>query len=275
MNKDSTNPANYEGGNCLYNCPNEYPYEYTKENNIVVCLQALPDGYSYELKDGSKSYIDDCSKISKFFDGNKCVDECKRKDSSGNVYYIYYYIKDGKKYCIDSCLSVENESGFKHSLESKNSHQICIENCPASSNYYFEDNYTCLDNCLYGYVDTDNNGKETNKCLHSCFTSNSGNNKHIINGNICSKTCTDEEPFAIIRNDGTIKCTTSCEKDDSELKYYSINEFDEKYICLKTCSKKIFGKKCLDQCPDGMSEELNKCITKCEKPYFVNWRMCR
>ena len=272
LNVNSTNIVQYEKGNCLNKCPDEYPYEYTdiNNNNQILCLKILPNGYHYyELSDGTKKCIEDCSTISKYFDGDRCVDECKRKDANNNEYFIYYYIEENgnKKKCIESCNSVENTSGFKHSLEAKSSHQECIENCPDTYKYYFENNYTCLDNCLYGYIDTDSEGKETNKCLASCLTSDEGKNNHIINGNKCSNKCPEnEEPFSIILNNGVIKCSSSCQKENYD--YYSLNESGEKYLCQNTCSKKKYGKLCLDECPKGMYDEINVCRTNCTKPYF-------
>ena len=273
LRKDSEEIVYYEEGNCLNKCPNEYPYEYTDKynNNEILCLKERPDDcYYYELKDGTKKCIEDCFTVSKYYDGNQCVDECKRKNEREEDYYIYYYInEDGKKRCIDSCMSQENLSGFKHSFEAKNSHQECIEGCPDSYKYYFEDNYTCLDSCLYGYIDTDENGEETNICLHSCLTSCNGKNNHIINGNKCTDKCTEnEEPFSVIGSNGVVKCTSTCENEYQELKYYSINESNEKYLCLKTCEKKKFGKQCLDECPKGTYDEVNECKTTCTKPYF-------
>ena len=270
LNKDSHDVVNYREGNCLNKCPNEYPYEYTDKNNNnqILCLKQLPENYYYyELSDGTKICIEDCSTISKFIDGDKCVDECKRKDEQNRDYYIYYYIdKDAsqKKICIDSCNNNDNNSGFKFSLEAINNHQECIEHCPDAYKYYFEDNYTCYDNCLYGYIDTNSEGMETNKCLSSCLTSNGGQNNHIINGNKCSNKCPEyEEPFSILLDNGVIKCSSSCQND-----YYSIDESGEKYLCLKTCSKKKNGKQCLNECPKGMYDELNVCRTNCTKPYF-------
>ena len=267
LEDDQNNIPVFPTSNCVTKCPEDYPYEMTK-NNKIYCLKNLPDSYYYYItEDGTKKCIDDCNKISKFIKGEECVDECKRIEN-GNPIYEYYYIKDGKKICISSCMNNENENeNERKALKANDNHQQCIETCPDYYKYYYPQDNLCLNNCGNGFIDTDTEGKETNKCLTSC----TGDNKYIIKGNICSKECTQEEPFQIkIPGSDIIKCTSNCINEDTNLIYYSININGEKYEyeCLSFCTKKIFGNQCLDECPKGLYLESNKCMTNCTKPYF-------
>ena len=257
-------PQIYSEGNCLNKCTEDYPYEFTDSENKVFCLKNLPGNYYfYSLNNVTKICIDDCSKISKYTYGNECVDECVKMENGQSTYKYYYISDDNKKICVDSCK--DNENDYQYSLLAKSQHQECLQKCPENYKFYYDDKKICLDYCGDGgFFDIEEIEKENIKCLTSC----NGNNKHIINGNICSNNCTNEEPFSIKMSEGIVKCTSNCQNENNNYKYYSINSSGEKYECLITCNYFIFGNQCLKNCPNGLYEELNECKSKCTKPYF-------
>ena len=256
-------PQIYSEGNCLDKCTEDYPYEFTDSENKVFCLKNCPtDFYYYKLNNITKKCVDDCSKISKYTYGDECVDKCKKTENGKPIYKYYYIDENKKKICVDSCK--ENQNDYKYSLLAENDHQECLNKCPENYKFYYDDKKICLSKCENGFFDIDDIEKENIKCLTSC----NGNNKHIINENICSNNCTNEEPFSIKKLDGIVKCTSNCKNEDENYKYYSINSSGEKYECLIHCDYLFFGNQCLKKCPNGLYEESNNCTTKCNKPYF-------
>ena len=191
--------------------------------------------------------------------------ECKRGTN-----FIYYNPENNE--CLDDCKT----SLEKFSLNAVDSHQPCLNECPTRYEYYFDNNKKCLTKCENGYVEDISSSK---KCVDKC-----GNDKYIINGDICADKCTKDEPFykkdersesgQIITN---YKCDLKCGDGEKYVKRSTLtdehnNEYNV-YECLVSCPPNYYeyGNKCLEHCPEEMfySSE-DKCILKCLDKFEKN-----
>jgi hypothetical protein len=255
IEKRSENIIKSSQGNCVSECPEDYPFE-SEDGNF--CLFTCPKNYF--MSGTTKKCIDDCKNIGKFyFEGEKeCVDSCSKKIS--NQLTNYYY--DSDNICRISCKAIE-----KFSLEATDSPQKCLIKCPDSKKYYFESNNICLPSCNKGFYKSENE----NICVTQCESK-----QFVINDNICNNNCTDKEPFIVSATiDSTSivynKCVNSCFGENSIYKYY---HYDTKN-CLETCPpdapyKYEEGKICYKTCPEELYTELNECKLKCDSyKYYV------
>ena len=256
-------------GNCVIDCPSDFPYEY-EDNNGKYCLKECEKFYL--VSSSSKKCVEDCKTYSKFFfkDDHQCYDKCQKKNN--NEINNYYYNENNE--CLTSCAAQTENDAFKYALKIGTSPQKCLQECPNESKYYYDDDKICLSNCNYNGI----NGfiKEEGKyeCVPRCDFSDGKN--YIIKGNICSNNCTVDEPFFYEISSGATtikKCTSNCIKENSILKFYVYDETTKLYKCLSSCvtGQKEYGNECLTGCPKGLFEESNKCISKCNnKPYYNN-----
>ena len=143
---------------------------------------------------------------------------------------------------------------MNYAFEAKDYPQKCLNKCPEGYRYY-ENEKLCIKNCNandYFYINDQ-------KCLHSC-----GNEKYIINGNICSTNCTNEEPFFYLLyygNDKMFKCTYNCEENGMII--FQKDTTKGLYECLSTCSKALYNHECRESCPEGLYLENNECKIGC------------
>ena len=241
--------------NCFHECNSNYPYE---GKDGKSCYDSCPK-FFVEIN-GKKICVDNCENYY-YFDGEfKCLNNCEKKDDAKNETIFYYY--NESNICLKSC-NIEGQS-LKYAFEAKTSSQPCINECPAPYKYNENDKickYECGKDEYLESIDS-------RICVSSC-----GNGKFIINGNICSDNCTEEEPFyypEIIKTDTMYKCVSNCKK--SEKKNYTVFEKDDNdfYLCLEICSKKVvYEGQCLNNCPEGLYQENYKCGVKCEsKKYY-------
>ena len=252
-------------GNCVTECPSQYSFE---SEDGKFCYDVCPEKY-FITDDQRKKCITNCKSISKynFKDNNQCIDECKIQENNQVDYY--YYNEDN--ICLFSCKTNEEFSKY-FSLKAENYPQPCIKECPKGNNYYYEENNICLKECENGFVENIN----STKCVNSCEKEGEEGQTetyYVIKGNICSKSCTNEEPFymQIVERGKTInKCTSNCEIINNSFKFYKNITGDEDenqlYECLPSCSgdhKLEYGKECLKKCPKGLYEENQICKSKC------------
>ena len=273
---------------CYSECPYKSVFKSNGEVNGVIqfellpngqnCVKACPRDYSYESKDGKKCYDvcpkkfyvendnkkvceDNCGNDKYYFDGEfKCLDRCQKTTNGKTNYYFYI-----EKMCVDTCNIVTDDPEAKtFSFEATNNHQPCLKECPDGYKYY-ETEKICLKNCKPGDFFYEEEG-ENKKCLRSC-----GNGKYIINGNICSTNCTNEEPFyysVFVGSDEMYKCTSNCINGKLEIFQRDSNGF---YQCLPSCSKVLYNNECRDSCPQGLYEENQRCKMKCDNnDYYIN-----
>ena len=263
-NNDPNNIISSSGGNCVMECPKEYPYE-NKEGTI--CNDTNYYQYYFKKSEtGNPSYklIDDCKNINRYHINNsyECIelDKCKIDNN-----YLYY---DDNNICYYSCLGLSNKFAFNSSLS--NSQQKCMSSCPQGY-YYLENEYICLDQCdynrglFYKYDENDQN----QVCVEKCE-----DNQFVLNDNKCVNEC----PSYMFINTTLIqmgskyitinKCVDAC---PTEAKFRE--EGGKK--CLTECSsegKKFkLGLMCIEKCPEGFYIEENECKTSCDNYYVKNY----
>ena len=269
-NKDENNIISSSGGNCVMECPKEYPYE---SIDGTICNDTNYYQYYYKVsEDQYPKYklIDDCKNINRYHINNsyECIqlDKCKIDNN-----YLYY---DDDNVCYYSCLNLTNKFAFNSS--SLNSQQKCMSSCPQGY-YYLENEYICLDKCdynhglFYKYKDESQTGDNSqgNMCVEKC-----DDDQYVLNDNQCVKEC----PSYMFINTTLIqmgskyltinKCVDSC---PSEAKYRE--EGGKK--CLTECSsegkKYILGTMCIEKCPEGFYIEGNECKSSCNNYFKKNY----
>ena len=230
-----------------------YPYESIDGKS---CYDSCPNKFYIEIN-GKKKCVNNCEN-KYYFDGDfKCLDQCAKKNDKNETIFYYY---NENSVCLESC-NIAGQT-LKYAFKPEQSHQPCIIECPAPY-YYFENDKLCISDCKDGFLEK----KDSNKCIPSCGTGN-----FIINGNICSNNCTEEEPFyypKIIGSDTMYKCTSNCKNVENQ--NYECFEKDGNglYLCLETCTKVIYESECMDNCPPGLYQENLQCGAKCtNKKYY-------
>ena len=269
-NNDQTNIISSSGGNCVMECPKEYPYE---SIDGTICNDTNYYQYYYKVsEDQYPKYklIDDCKNINRYHINNsyECIqlDKCKIDNN-----YLYY---DDDNVCYYSCLNLTNKFAFNSS--SLNSQQKCMSSCPQGY-YYLENEYICLDKCdhalglFYKYKDESQTGDNSqgNMCVEKC-----DDDQYVLNDNQCVKEC----PSYMFINTILIqmgskyltinKCVNAC---PSEAKFRE--EGGKK--CLTECSsegkKYILGTMCIEKCPEGFYIEGNECKSSCDNYFKKNY----
>ena len=269
-NKDINNIISSSGGNCVMECPKEYPYE---SIDGTICNDTNYYQYYYKVsEDQYPKYklIDDCKNINRYHINNsyECIqlDKCKIDNN-----YLYY---DDDNVCYYSCLNLTNKFAFNSS--SLNSQQKCMSSCPQGY-YYLENEYICLDKCdynhglFYKYKDESqtSDNSQGNMCVEKC-----DDDQYVLNDNQCVKEC----PSYMFINTTLIqmgskyltinKCVNTC---PSEAKYRE--EGGKK--CLTECNsegkKYILGTMCIEKCPEGFYIEGNECKSSCNNYFKKNY----
>ena len=249
-------------GNCVLNCPSDYPYE-TEIDNKKVCIKKCPNFYYYDNEDhNTLKCTTDCKSIGKYHFNNsyECIEKCVKK--LGNNIINFYYDPD-TNICYSKCDDVTGKE-FSLNATELQSPQKCLEFCPPENNYYFENEKICLKNCDSGFYKE----KNSHICLYKC-----AENEKVIDGNICNKNCEGNQLFFIPKqiNDGSsiLKCVSSCSDEDSRYKFYHNDTLECLIDCpLEAKYKMENGNICYTQCPEGYYIESDMyCKAKCDKFY--------
>jgi hypothetical protein len=270
INSDGTLPNNCKYYNQSKICTDECnlftidDHEYItthKENCVKKCPETLyENGNKCEPYCGSEKFhidgpikkcADKCSyyKISKTENNSikkTCVDKCT-DDQGHKSYYIDSGINKGK--CVDSCkLQIDTNDTF--SYDTTYNHQPCINKCPSSMPYYYDDNShekICLKICDKFYTYKNN----ILICTEQC---NKG--ELILPGNICSKIteCPSNAPY-MLKDNSNIKCLSSCPK---EFPFYLKSTKE----CVQNCDKYIKNlyseEECYKSFPNDFYDSSNK-----------------
>ena len=214
-------------------------YEYIsihKENCVKKCPETLYengnrcDSYcgseKLHIDEPVKRCVDKCNyyKIAKTENNlikKICVDICTNAYGQKS-FYINSGINKGK--CVDSCKQ-QTDTNDTFSYDSTYNHQACINKCPPSMPYYYDENdheKICLRNCDKFYTYKNNNLICTEKC-------NKG--ELILPGNICSNVneCPSEAPYSLKGSSNT-KCLPSCPE---EFPFYLKSTKE----CVQSCDK--------------------------------------
>ena len=257
-NTDETNIISSTEGNCVMECPPEYPYE-NKEGTI--CDDTNNNQYYYKVSDNKFKIVDNCKDINKYHIENRyeCIslNDCKIDGK-----FLYY---DDDNICYSSCLGLTNNKYYFDS-ETYEAPQKCMLECPQGF-FYLDGEYKCLDECNY------NDGLfyeslTSNKCVEKC-----GDYEYVYKTNYCINECpsslfiqTKEITLSINSKHLTInECVDSCEPGSTLLE-----EGDRK--CLRECNSE--GKKykyqstCVEKCPEGFYIEGNDCKSRCDTQQY-------
>ena len=252
------NPSqvNNENSNCVTECSvGGYIYE---SSDGTKCYNKCPDSekYYYKIRTGRYKCIDDCTKISKFFNGVESNLECK--DKCENTNYHFYIPGNIKNTCLQNC---NGQEIYKFSLQTTlNIHQPCLKECPPRYKYYYDNNKICLPSCNSGDFISENN---------ICITSSPGCDNYIINENECADECTEDAPFLDATNPK--KCVIKC--DSTNHFYYesdiTLSNGQPVYKCTNSCGANNkfqlqYGNKCVSQCPEETFQEGHNCKLKCD-----------
>ena len=257
-------------GNCVVDCPPEYPYE---NEEGTICDDTNNDKYYYEieLSDNSKRFklVENCKSINKYNIENsyKCIslNDCKIEGSSTT--YLYY---DDDNICHSSCQSLTNFPDNKYYFDSSdyNAPQKCMTECPPGF-FYLEDEFKCLDECDFEHDGLFYKSLTSNQCVKKCE-----DNEYVYKTNYCINECPSSlfiqtKEITIPPNSKKItinECVESCQGDATLLE-----EGERK--CLKECNSE--GKKykyqsmCVEKCPEGLSIEGNECKLECSTKYYI------
>jgi len=102
---DESNIISSNEGNCVMECPSEYPYE-NKEGTI--CDDTNNDKYYYKVSDNKFKIVDNCKEINKYHLENsyECIslDDCKIDGK-----FLYY---DDDNVCHSSCQGLTNNQYY-------------------------------------------------------------------------------------------------------------------------------------------------------------------
>ena len=215
-------------------CPNEYP----KLNTYINMFDYVPENVAI------------C--INESLTGQKILSKIPNKKCS-----VIDCTKDWK-------------SKQKKLINNKNND--CIESCANSSQYKYEYNGKCYENCSNGFI-YDENNKETHKCkceLDKCLLCP----KEAFNKKLCTKCNTnyypkENDPFNI---DEYINCYNQT----PEGFYLDINIYKQCYYTCKTCN--ISGNnrshnciECNDNYPiEIKNENYLNCYEKCSYYHYFD-----
>ena len=246
-------------GTCVSECPSDYPYENENENE-KICLSKCPKFFYYVGETNSSKCIDNCKSINRynFENGNgECLTNCSIENENNKRTYYYYDENTCYYLCKDN-----NKNDNKFSLKINNDSPLkCRSSCPEGY-YYYENDYLCLQSCSGGYY----KNSSSNICVTQCPSK-----EFIINNNTtCSQQCSSDEPFFVFDEKSKNNlCVRNCTIYNEKYKYYH----NGSRKCLEECPPDfpyIYGKKCVDRCPQEMFTDLEekKCKVKCNS-YFV------
>ena len=212
------------------NCPEDYPYKYTDENQNNYCLTSCEDT-NIPFLGRIKTYL-------YLYNGQKICTNIRPSNDQSSL-TNYYIDEKGKKWVID-CLSAD--SGPFHEGEK------CVDNC--GDKFIVEDTNECVVSCdttdnKY-YIDINNEIKTCVKKCHSylgrgysnsnnecvkCGINGEGSGFHEKDGIKCYSECQTTE-FKYHNYNNNICFETEC-KDNLDYKYSSP---DNPYICYNSCS---------------------------------------
>ena len=245
-----------ENSNCVTECSvTGYTFE---SSDGTKCYNKCPDSekFHYTIRTGRYKCIDDCTKISKFFNGDSNDLECK--DICRNTNYPFYIPGNIKNTCLSTC---KDQVTYKFSLpKTSNNHEPCLKECPPRYKYYYENDKICLQHCNSGDFISENN---------ICISGSPGCPNYIINENECSDKCTEDAPFLDATNPK--KCVIKC--DNTNHFYYetdiTLSNGQPVYKCTNSCGDNNkfqleYGNKCVSQCPEETFQEGSKCKLKCD-----------
>ena len=230
--------------NCVKKCP-ENLYE-----NGDKC-QSYCGSEKFHIDKPVKKCVDKCNyyKIDKTENNlikKTCVDICT-DDQGHNSYYIDSGVNKGK--CVDSCKQ-QTDTTDTFSYDTTYNHQPCINKCPPSMPYYYDDNNhekICLRKCDKFYTYKNDNLICTEQC-------NKG--ELILPGNICSNIneCPSDAPY-MLKDSSNKKCLSSCPE---EFPFYLKSTKE----CVQNCdkyNKNLYSEKeCYKSFPNDFYDSNNK-----------------
>ena len=248
-------------GNCVLECPPEYPYENIDGD---ICLDSNDNNYYYKISENKYKLVTDCQSINRYHLNNsyECItiDKCEIIINTNNKKYLYY----DNGICYLSCLDTSNKFSFDSSV--LGAPQKCLSSCPQGF-YYLEKEYICLNECdiekgLFYH------SSQTNLCVEKC-----AEGEFVLDGNKCVSECPLYMYIHTTLFNKNLKklyineCIQDCSNTD-DAKYHE--EDDTKCIAeCKTEGKKFkYGLTCVEKCPEGFYFENNKCISSCTTKYF-------
>ena len=257
---DESNIISSNEGNCVMECPSEYPYE-NKEGTI--CDDTNNDKYYYKVSDNKFKIVDNCKEINKYHLENnyECIslDDCKIEGK-----FLYY---DDDNVCHSSCQGLTNNQYYFDST-TYGAPQKCMTECPTGF-FYLDGEFKCLEECNYEDDGLFYESLTSNKCVEKC-----GDNEYIYKTNYCINECpsslfiqTEEKTININSNSNTKTLTLNLCVESCDTSVFPLLEEGERK-CIRECNSE--GKKykyqstCVEKCPEGFYIEGNDCKPKCD-----------
>ena len=237
LNNEGNLGKNNENENCVVECGDDYFENEIDKTCVSTCKNGL---YKDKLK-------------------KKCVSKC----DTG-----FFEVKNNEKICVEKCKNSENEEIYAFYMDTGE----CINSCPNTHNFSFintQDHQQCLSKCP--------KYNKENICMEKCqyylngnCVDNCGENKYLHPGNICSnETCPRSSPFFYLNSSSNLKiCETSCPQ-GYYINYKSNSESTNNIECISKCDNGvIYNNGCYDNCPEGLYNSNDNCISKCTKKYY-------
>ena len=259
-NSDENNIVSSTGGNCVMECPPEYPYE-SKDGSL--CDDTNNNNYYYKVDNNKFKLVDSCKEINKYHLENsyECIslEDCKIENNP--VKFLYY---DDNNICYLSCLNLENN---QYSFDSSvyETQQKCMTGCPPGF-FYLENEFKCLEECNYEQKGLFYKNLTSSICVEKCQ-----DNEFVYKTNYCINECPSSlfiQTFEITINSKHLTinmCVESCDGNAPLLE-----EGGRK--CLRECNsegkKYKYGTMCVEKCPEGFYIEGNECKSTCTTSYY-------
>jgi len=263
-NTDTTQIISSSEGNCVMNCPTEYPYENIDGD---ICLDSNDNQYYYKITENKYKLVSDCQSINRYHLNNsyECItiDKCVIEISTDNKQYLYY----DNGICYLSCLDAPGNNNYSFDSSELGAPQKCLSSCPQGY-YYLEKEYICLDKCdiekgLFYH------SSQNNQCVEKC-----SEGEFVLDGNKCVSEC---PPYMYIhtklfeKNSKKLyinECIPDCSNTD-DAKYHEEDDMNCIAECKTEGKKFKYGLTCVEKCPEGFYFENNECISLCSTKYFI------
>ena len=256
---------------CIAKCeiPNNYVVEADGHQKKNECLSKCPDDMPFMRKNVDGEYL--CSNNACLAEEYYYMNTSICLDSCGDSLYLYEI--GTKKYCVNSCDFLKNETRYYYETTTETNKKQCISDCSITtdkqytklngvcdnncdnSEFYVDGEFTCMSKCPYGTKNTD--GQICKKCEDQ-------DTQYIDGNGNCIDDCANSN--YIYHNKNEYQCIDSCNSD----------KFIEDNVCKNACENKLFidNKNCLDKCPpnkrfhvEAVSYTNKTCIYDCPDSY--------